>query len=262
MTPAWRILRYQLADVRRSRAVLAYGALLFVLTEALLRFGGGGPRAIASLMNLVLVFVPLVSLVFGTMYLYGAREFVELLLAQPVRRRSLYAGIFAGLTVPLAGALIAGVALPFAWHRSPGALAGPLTTLLGAGVLLTVVFTGLAFVLTSHFDDRARGLGAGLLIWLATTVAWDGLVLLVVVSFGDYPLEKPLLVLSLLNPVDTARIALLLQLDNAALLGYTGAVFERFFGSAAGIAVTTATLLVWSAVPAWLGWRKFRKRDW
>ena len=54
-------------------------------------------------------------------------------------------------------------------------------------------------------------------------------------TWSDYPLELPLLGLTLLNPVDLGRVLLLLQFDNAALLGYTGAVFERFFGSALGM---------------------------
>ena len=72
MTAA-KVLRYQLRDLRRSRWILGYALLLLALTDALLRFGGGGPRAVLSLLNVVLVFVPLVSIVFGTMYLYGAR---------------------------------------------------------------------------------------------------------------------------------------------------------------------------------------------
>ena len=88
---AVKVLRYELRDLRRSRWLLGYVLLLLALTDALLRFGGGGPRAVLSLMNVVLVFVPLVSVVFGTMYLYGARDFIELLLAQPVGRGSLFA---------------------------------------------------------------------------------------------------------------------------------------------------------------------------
>ena len=65
------VLRYELQDLRRSRWVLGYVLGLLLLTEALLRFGGGGPRAVLSLMNVVLAVVPLVSVIFGTMYLYG-----------------------------------------------------------------------------------------------------------------------------------------------------------------------------------------------
>jgi len=259
---AAKVLRYELEDLRRSRWVFGYGVLLLALTDALLRFGGGGPRALVSLLNMALVLVPLVSVVFGTMYLYGARDFIELLLAQPVRRLELYAGLYAGLALPLALAFVVGVGLPFAWGgQGDGALAGPLAMLLGVGVLLTLAFTAIAFLVSLVFEDRTRGFGAALLLWLAATALYDAAVVFVAMTWSDYPLELPLLGLTLLNPVDLGRVLLLLQFDNAALLGYTGAVFERFFGSALGIAVSAAALLAWSGIPLWLAGRRFVGKD-
>ena len=261
MTAA-KVLRYELQDLRRSRWLAGYVLLLLVLTDALLRFGGGGPRAVLSLMNVVLVFVPLVSIVFGTMYLYGARDFIELLLAQPVGRGSLFAGLYAGLAAPLALGFLLGVGLPFLWGgQGEGSLAGPLAMLLAAGVLLTLVFTALAVLASLLFEDRARGLGAAILVWLAATVLYDAVIVLVATAFSDYPLEPPLIGLILLNPVDLARVLLLLQFDIAALMGYTGAVFERFFGTLLGLGVAAGALALWCAGPLLLAQRKFRGKD-
>lgn len=41
-----------------------------------------------------------------------------------------------------------------------------------------------------------------------------------------------MIVLSALNPIDLGRILVLLKMDVAALLGYTGAVFRQFLGIA------------------------------
>ena len=84
-----KVLKHQVLDLGRSRWVLAYLGLILLLTQALVRFGGG-PRAVVSLLNLVLMLVPLTSLVFGAMHVYSSREFIELLLAQPIRRRALF----------------------------------------------------------------------------------------------------------------------------------------------------------------------------
>lgn len=260
MRTTLKILRYELQNVRRSRWIAGYGLLLLLLTDALLRFGGGGPRAVLSLSNVVLVFVPLVSVVFGTMYLYNAREFIELLLAQPVGRPTLFAGLYGGLVLPLAGAFGLGVTLPFLWHGGSGA-ALTLVTLVGTGVLLTAVFTAVAFLAALVFEDRAKGLGAAILLWLALTVLYDGILLMVVTSFGEYPLERPMLILTLLNPVDLGRVLLLLRFDIAAMMGYTGAVFERFFGSALGSVLSLGALLLWAGLPLGLGLRRFRRKD-
>jgi Cu-processing system permease protein len=260
MTAA-KILKFQLSDLVRSRWLLGYTILLLGLTEALLGFGGGGPRTVISLLNLVLILVPLVSLVFGTMYLYGAREFIELLLAQPVGRRALFAGLYLGLALPLSAGFLLGVGLPFLWSGAGPEADAPVGLLLAAGTLLTLVFTALAFLVSVVVVDRARGLGVAILLWLGLTVLYDALLVLVTTTMADYPLELPLLGLTILNPVDLGRILLLLRLDAAALMGYTGAVFERFFGSGLGTAVTGGALLVWVAAPLLLGARRFAAKD-
>jgi len=78
---------------------------------------------------------------------------------------------------------------------------------------------------------------------------------------ADHPIERPLLALVLANPIDLARVALLLRFDIAALMGYTGAIFERFFGGSMGLAVATAALVLWAALPAWAGMRAFQRKD-
>ena len=262
MRYATRIMRYQLRDIARNKWVLAYAVVLGILTEAFFRLGGDGGRVILSLLNVVLIFVPLVALTFGTLYLYTAREFIELMLAQPVGRGAMFAGLWAGLTGPLAAALLAGIGLPFVLHA--GAMPVPgrsLAMLLATGVLLTAASTAIAFVLALRFEDRARGFGAAILAWLLAAVVYDGLVLLVATVFRDRPLETPLLVLTLLNPLDLGRVLLLLDLDVAALMGYTGAVFHHFLGGPLGLAVAGAALLAWIAGPLAAGARRFARKD-
>lgn len=260
MTTAAKVLHYGARNLLRSWWVPGYAAVFFLLTDAILRFGGGGPRAVASLLNVVLIVIPLVSVVMGTLFLSGSREFILLLLAQPVGRRSLFTGLYFGVALPLAGAFLAGVGLPVLARGGAGlGLAG--LTLAVTGVLLTLVFTALAFFAAVRFEDRAKALGTALLGWFAATVLYDGLVLFVVAAFSEWPLETPMLVLTLLNPVDLARVLLLLTFDVAALMGYTGAVFERFFGSAAGVIAALAALLGWTALPFVAGLRGFMRKD-
>lgn len=262
MTQAKKILGYQLRDIARNRWVIAYTATLLLLTEGLFRLGSDGPRVVLSLLNVVLILVPLVSLMFGTMYLYNAREFIEMLLAQPVGRRAMFAGLWGGLAVPLAGAILVGLGLPFLLHAREASLSLTAAGVLaGTGVMLTAVFTAIAFVLALRFDDRARGFGAALLVWLGCAVLYDGLVLLIATLAADYPLEVPLLALTVLNPLDLGRVLLLFSLDVSALLGYTGAVFQRVLGTPLGIGLAVLALSVWLVVPLAWGGRRFSRRD-
>ena len=63
------------------------------------------------------------------------------------------------------------------------------------------------------------------------------------------------------NPIDLARVLILLRLDVSALMGYTGAVFERFFGSTGGALLASLALVMWTGVPLLLGARRFQRKD-
>ena len=262
MNSTARIAWYEIRDVARGKWLLLYGAFFFLLTEGLFRFVGDGSRVLLSLVSLVLLLVPLVGVLFGTVYLYGAREFNQLLLAQPVNRRQMFGGLYLGLSIPLAGAMALGIGLPFLFH---GVLSGrdiaTLIVLLSTAVALTLVFVALAFLIAVGVSDRLKGVGAAIVVWLAFSFLYDGLVLSGVAAFSEYPLEGALIAAVLLNPVDLGRILLLMRLDVAALMGYTGATFEAFFGTVSGVALATAALAAWVVVPVLLGFHLFSRKD-
>lgn len=262
MSAVAKVMKYELRDVVRSRWLVAYTAFFLVVTDGLLRFTGDTANAILSLLNVVLIIIPLVNIVFGTMHVYNAREFMELLLAQPVRRRQLFGGLYLGLALPLSAGFLAGVGLPFVLHGlDEPAQRATLALLLATGVVLTFCFTGLAFWLALRIEDKAIGLAAAIGVWLLATVLYDGLVLVVGTMFADYPLEKPLLGLMVLNPVDLARVLMLLRLDVSALMGYTGATFKTFFGSTAGSLLAFGALLLWATTPTLAALHRFRHKD-
>ena len=144
-----KIARYGVRDLVRSRWLLGYAGFFAAATWALLRFSDSETKALLSLVNVVLFVVPLANLVFGAMYLYGAREFVELLLAQPLRRRELFAGLYLGLTVPVSLAATVGIGAPLLCQGVSAATlrTGALLGLIAA--VLSAVFTGVATVIAS-----------------------------------------------------------------------------------------------------------------
>ena len=262
MRVALKLGRYQLRDLMRSKWLICYSAFFFLVTYALFRFAGDSAKVVVSLMNIVLIIIPLVSTMLGTTHYYGSREFVELMLAQPIKRGSLFTGMCLGVSLPLVLSFLVGVGGAFLVCGSAAGedLAAFLTLLLVGGVL-TFIFVALAFLVAVLNNDKAKGLGISLLFWLLFSVVYDGLVLLAVVLFADYPLEMPLLALSVLNPIDLARVLILLKFDVCALMGYTGAVFQKFFGSSLGMAVSLASLAGWSLVTFLLGRSYFARKD-
>lgn len=260
---ALTIFKYQWKDLFRGKWIIGYGLIYLLISDAMIRFGSAGPKAMLSIANIMLLLIPLVGMIYGALYLYQSREFTELLLAQPLDRTTLFWGLFGGLALPLALMFSLGVALPIVYTGMIlSASTGSILLLLGLGNLLTLLFTGLGFWLgLRFFENRIKGLGFSLVSWLFLAVIYDGLVLLTVVLLGDYPIEKPMLALTMLNPIDLARITVLLNFDISAMMGYTGAVFNRFFGSMLGVSVASACLLAWVGIPLWRCSALFKKKD-
>lgn len=257
-----KILKYSFFDLIRSRWTLIYLAFYMVLTFALLALTEDTSKVVISLMNIILLLVPLIASMFSVIYSYNSREFVELLLAQPIPRSQIFLGQYLGVATSLAMSYLIGVGVPFLIFGVLGsAQLGHFVTLLVVGLLLSFIFAALAFLIALRNDNKLRGFGLTILVWLFFAVIYDGIFLVAMMWFRDYPLDNFALGASLLNPIDLSRILIMLKLDIAALLGYTGAVFQQFFGSAMGVLLSVSCLLVWIGVPVWRIYRISGKRD-
>jgi Cu-processing system permease protein len=253
----FKISKYVLYDILRNKVVLAYTAFLFVVSMSLFQMEENSGKAALSLLNIVLIVVPLVSMVFSTIHWYNSYEFIELMLTQPISRKKVLWSEYTGISSSLVTAFLIGVGVPVLIYNfnSTG------IALLLIGSLLTLAFTSIAFLASVKSKDKARGIGAALLLWFYFALIYDGLVLTILFAFSDYPMEKATLILSSLNPIDLGRIYLMLQMDVSALMGYTGATYKDFFGSSVGLFYTLGIMLVWIVVPVLLALRAFNKKD-
>ncbi len=253
---------FAVRDAARNRWGILYTVFFMLVTFGLFQMQAQSAKVAVSLMSICLFLIPLVSSLFGTIYFYNSREFIELVLTQPVNRRTVYLGMFSGLGLSLVAGFWLGVGLPYLilMEINPEQLTS-LILLLAVGASLTLIFLAISFWVATKLDDRGKGLAATLGIWLFTALVYDGLVMLATMAFSDYPLESPLLIAVLTNPIDLARVTLLVQTDWAALMGYTGTVFNRFFGTSLGVTIAAAALCLWVLMPLLLGLRRFKVKD-
>ena len=252
-----KIIRYVMADILRSRIIIVYTLLLLAISMSIFNLEDNAAKGLLSMLNIILIIVPLVSLILSTIYMYNSSEFIELLLSQPIRRGQLLFSIYAGVCFSLLVAFTIGAALPII------ILVGNPTAYMMAlaGLILTAIFVAIAVLGSVITRDKAKGIGIAIMLWLYFSLFYDAFMLLLMFQFGDYPLEKPMLLLCSLNPVDLARIVILLQMDISALMGYTGALYQQFFGSSTGITFSISLMMVWLAMPLWFSNRLFRRKD-
>jgi Cu-processing system permease protein len=251
------LIKYIFYDILKTRFVLLYTAFLFLSSLGMYQLDADPAKVELSLLNILLIVVPLVSIIFTTIHFYNSYEFIEMMLSQPVDRKTIFISEYAGLALSLTLAYLTGVGVPmllYGW--SDNAL-----TLLVSGSILTLVFISLAFLSSVLTRDKAKAIGIALAFWLYFALIYDAFVLWVIFSFSDYPLEKVTLAMISLNPVDLARILMILKLDISALMGYTGAFYKDFLGTSSGTAFSFIMLLLWILLPLAISIRIFKRKD-
>lgn len=258
----FKILSYCFFDLIRGRWIFIYFSFYFLLGFGLLFLNRDISNAVITLMNIVIYLVPLIATVFGVTYYYASKEFTELLLAQPIKRRSIIAGQYLGVALSLSLSLILGLGIPFiisGVFQSPDML--DFFLLLVIGCFLTLIFTAISFNISIANTNRLKGFGYSVLTWLFLSVIYDGIFLIILIALGQYPLDKLSLFLLMLNPIDLSRTLMLLNLDISALLGYTGAIYKMFFGTFFGIISSSLTLIIWTILPIVSMVVKVNKKD-
>jgi Cu-processing system permease protein len=252
-----RIIKYILYDILRTRFMLLYMIFLLLSTIGMYQLDTDTAKVNLSLMNILLIVVPLVSVIFTTIHFYNSYEFIEMLLAQPVNRRTVFFAEYFSVAISLCLAFLLGTGIPMIWYGSD--VAG--LTLLKSGVILTLVFSSLAFLSSVITRDKAKAIGIAILFWFYFALIYDAFLMWVVYSFSDYPLEKTTLALISLNPVDLARILMIMKLDISALMGYTGAFYKDFFAGNMGTIFATTILLFWILIPLYSSLRLFERKN-
>lgn len=257
-----KILKYSFFDLMRSRWSYVYFAFYLALGFVLLFLNNDVNKAVITLMNIIIVLTPLIGTIFGVMYYYNSKEFTELLLAQPIKRSTIFTGQYLGISISLTLSLILGLGIPFLLYGLfMSSAIFEFSLLLFVGTMLNFIFVALAFNIALSNENKIKGFGYAILMWLFLAVIYDGVFLISLVMLNEYPLDKFALFATMFNPIDLSRILILLKLDISALLGYTGAVFKSFFGTNLGFLLSFAVMALWVILPVWRIRVKLKKKD-
>ncbi len=251
-------------------AVVFAGLSLLVASSGYILSGGSGvqdfARTAVSLVQLVLLLVPLASLVFGVLELTPDRGAAELLYSQPVPRSTILTGKLLGLFLALVAAQAIGFGaaglVVFSGAGEYG-LAGFLGVVAGS-IVLTAIFLGIAaLVAAGNFGRRrTRALAIALVVWFVAVVLFDVAALGLASVLRSGSASRLLITSVLVNPVDAVRTAALLGIEGTAAFGASSLAFLRFTGGPLGAALWLgASLVAWAIVPVLLAAYRLRRSD-
>lgn len=252
-----KLLKYVIVDIIQNKIVLIYTVLLLIISLSVFNLENNAAKGMLSLLNIILLIVPLICVIFSTIYIYNSSEFIELLVSQPLKRRTIWISIFSGLSSSLSLAFFIGAGIPILLYHADATG----FMMIAMGLFLTIVFVSIAMLAAGLTRDKAKGIGLSILLWLFFSLIFDALVLFFLFQFQDYPLENIMVIFSFLNPIDLSRIQILLQMDISALMGYTGAIFREFFGNTTGILLSFSGLFIWIIFPLMVSLKKFKRKD-
>lgn len=270
----WICARYELVLAVRSRWLQLFAVVFAALALAVsgagyILSGGHGvqdfSRTAVSLVQIVLLLVPLASLVFGGLALTPERGAAELLYSQPVPRGAILLGRMLGVWLALAAAEaigfgIAGVFMQY--QAGPDGLARYGALVLTA-VAITGVFLAIATLLASiNAGRRTRVLAAALVVWFITVVMFDVAVLGIASLLRSGSASRLLITATLINPVDAARTGSLLAIEGTAAFGAASLALLRFTGGAGMAAALVAlSLVAWLVAPLVVAMRALSRAD-
>lgn len=270
----WICARYELVLAVRSRWLQLFAVVFALLALAVsgagyILSGGYGvqdfSRTAVSLVQIVLLLVPLAALVFGGLALTPDRGAAELLYSQPVHRGAILLGRMLGVWLALAAAEFIGFGIAGVFMQYQ---AGPdglwrYGALVLTAVAITGVFLAIATLLASiNAGRRTRVLAAALVVWFITVVMFDVAVLGIASLLRSGSASRLLITATLINPVDAARTGSLLAIEGTAAFGAASLALLRFTGGAGMAAVlVAASLFAWLIAPLLVAVRALSRAD-
>jgi Cu-processing system permease protein len=223
-------------------------------------------RAAVSLVQLVLLLVPMTAVIMGVFSLLPERGAAELLYSQPAPRGAILIGKLLGLFEALVAAQAIGfgaAGLVIYNQAGEGGLGGFVALALAAA-LLTAIFLGIAAAIcTGNLGARrSRALAIALVVWFLTVVLLDVVALAVASLLRSGPASRLLITAALANPVGAVRTGALLLMEGTAAFGAASLALLRFTKGPVGAGLLIgASILLWIVVPVWVASRRLAKAD-
>jgi len=271
----WLFARQELTLSARSRWTQTFTVVFAVLALAVASAGyvlSGGiglqdfARTSASLVQLVLLLVPLTSLLFGVMTVTPEPGAAELIFAQPVDRRVILAGKLLGVFLALvaAQAIGFGAAGLMLFLRTGEEGAGGFFGLIGGSIALTAVFLSIAAAISGGDTSsrRTRNLAVALVVWFASVVLFDVAALAAASTLPSGLASRLLIIAAIVDPIDAIRTGTLLLVEGTTAFGSASLAFLRVVGGVPGaVGWLGASVLFWIVVPILVANWKVQRSD-
>ena len=258
---------------RRNKWLVTFAGLFAILTFLISYFGmvtsgysgfQDFARTSTSLINLSGFIVPLFSLLLGVFSFISNKEYLELLVAQPVTRFQVIVGKYLGLLFTLVGATIIGFTIPGILIAliigTDGGTGYALVIMFS--LFLGIIFTGCAILISQISNRQQIALGAAIGVWVFFEVVYGLLILGTTLYFTPLALKYTLIFGLLGNPIDIVRVLSLISIGGLEFFGPAGATLLKLAGSSwMAMLYGILGLILWVILPLVLSFKIFSRQN-
>ena len=267
------VARYEWQTMLRNRWLAAFALLFAILSSGLFYWqyaiyqgesGIGISKPTSILMNLVLQFVPLMSLILSAQSIAGDKGDGMLALLRSYQLSSLryITGKWLGLCAAMTLSFVIGIGIPLLislFFSSSSLL--QLLNLFFEGILLIGIFSAIGLWLGGRMKGRMGAISSSLVVWFFLVFLYS-MIVMIVIQYIPYLWKKPLLAgFLVLNPIEAIRIGSVFIQGQGELYGAEFVNWQRTLSGWKGIGVAFGLSLFYLFTPIGMAAKSLKKGE-
>ncbi|MEM4308393.1 MAG: ABC transporter permease subunit [Thermoplasmata archaeon] len=267
------VAKKEFVDNFRNKWIIAMILIFVVLTMVASVFGGKGSiggieETVTVLLGIAVILVPIISIMLGYATISGEVEngSLPLLLSYPITRTEVLLGKFAGLSMVIVVATVAGfgIAGVLIVAAAGATKIGSYLLFILLTIMLGLVYLSLAVFFSTLCSRRSTSLGLGILIFFWSSIYGTVVFGVFLATGGDFMAlatgqgEVPawMWYSMFLSPADLTQTGVLRAFDVKKAFGY--ALEPPAYMSLPAVLLAQ---IIWTVLPLVIGIWQFNKRD-
>lgn len=256
------LIKNEIKFLIASKYFLIGPVLFFISVEALLSFSSNINQALLTITSLSLYMLPLITLIIGTNGFYSNKDYISLLISQPLSRNEIYLSKICAYILIISIFYLLGILPSFIIRIDTYSdIISGISYMVLSSIALISFFSCLSVMIGSIINNKLHGILAVIIIWIFYAFVFDFILILILIYFKDYEIQSQILTLTFLNPISLARIQILFYMDNPLILGFSGSIFRSFFDSSTSIILCFIGNTLWTILITLIGLQNFKKKD-
>lgn len=256
------LIEKELLDSIRNRWFYTFLVIFMVLSFVIVYLGiikstslgfESFNKTTASLLNLTLFLIPMITLLLGGTSISGEREHgtLDLMLSKPISPGEFILGKYMGIATALVLTIVTGFGLMgmIVAFRVSALDARAYLFFVLLSVLLALSFLSISMLISVLVNKRITAIIVSTIVWFFFILIYDLIIMAAAGLFKGTAMAVFLLVSILLNPADSVRILAIVNLGGETIFGPSLVELTRMITNVSSELLITLGIAAWIILP-------------